>query len=214
MEKLSLITGGVILANVLFSMQGFNKVDFFDRYKFHIGKIRRGEYWRMFTSGFLHADWQHLIFNMLTLYFFADVVLFAVGKVGFLLIYLVALYLGSLFSLYFHRKETHYTAVGASGAVMGILYAAIMFAPNNYIYVFFIPMPAYVFAIGYLFYSVYGMKSRRDNIGHAAHIGGAVAGYIIAMCYFPKIIVVHPILSVGLLLPIGLLFLLKNKNKI
>ncbi|MFJ1410604.1 rhomboid family intramembrane serine protease [Capnocytophaga canimorsus] len=70
MEKLSLITGGVILANVLFSMQGFNKVDFFDRYKFHIGKIRRGEYWRMFTSGFLHADWQHLIFNMLTLYFF------------------------------------------------------------------------------------------------------------------------------------------------
>lgn len=204
----------LILANVLCSMYGFNNPLFFDRYKFYIGRIRQGEYWRMLTSGFLHADWQHLIFNMLTLYFFADIVSQAIGKTGLLLVYASALYLGSLFSLYFHRKENYYTAVGASGAVMGVLYAAIMFAPTNYIYFFFIPMPASVFAIGYLFYSVYGMKSRRDNIGHAAHIGGAVAGYVLALCYFPKIAVQHPILCLGLLLPIGLLFLLKKRNKI
>ena len=160
----------IIIANVAGSFKGFKDRAFFEKFKFQIGPIIKGEKIRLLTSGFLHVDQGHLFFNMLTLYFFADPVIQYVGIPKFLAIYFGSLLAGSLFALNFHRKEPYYSAVGASGAVMGVLYAAIMLNPGMNLYMFFIPIPipSYVFGVGYLLYSIFGMKKQWGNIGHSS----------------------------------------------
>ena len=215
MGNLSIITIIIIAANVIISYKGFNDYNFFEKYKFQVGGVQRGEQIRLFSSGFLHADTQHLIFNMLTLYFFADVVIQLLSPVQFLIVYFGSLLLGSLLSLYFHKNEYHYSAVGASGAVMGVLYSAILLQPGMSLYMFFIPIPipAYVFGIGYLLYSIYGMKNRIGNIGHDAHFGGAIGGYIITLILSPWLFETN-LLMIGLLaIPIVILFALRKAGK-
>lgn len=205
----------IIAINVIFSYKGFSDLSFFNKYKFSVGNIKKGEQLRMLTSGFLHVDGTHLFVNMLTLYFFANVVIVGVGVLPFVIIYLGSLILGNLLSLYFHKDEYHYTAVGASGAVMGILYSAILLQPDMMLGLFFIiPVPAYLFGIGYLLYSIYGMRARRDNIGHDAHFGGAMGGYFITMFFSPWIFEEHLLMVVLLALPILVLFVLKKMGKI
>ena len=216
MGNLSIVTIVIIVANVLISYKGFSDFNFFEKYKFNVGGIKRGEQFRMFSSGFLHVDTQHLLFNMLTLYFFADIVVQDLGILSFVLVYVGSLILGSLLSLYFHKDEYHYSAVGASGAVTGILYSAILLRPEMSLYMFFvpIPIPAYVFGIGYLLYSIYGMKTRSGNIGHDAHFGGAIGGYVITLLLATWLFETN-LLMIGLLaIPIVLLFVLKRMNKI
>ncbi|MGC1204157.1 MAG: rhomboid family intramembrane serine protease [Flavobacteriaceae bacterium] len=215
MGKLDLVTIVIIAANVIISYKGFGDFNFFEKYKFQVGPIQRGEKLRMFSSGFLHADTQHLLFNMLTLYFFADVVIQLLSPLYFLIIYLGSLFLGSALSFYFHRNEYHYSAVGASGAVTGILYSAILLQPEMDLAFIFIPIPipAYIFGIGYLLYSIYGMKNRIGNIGHDAHFGGAIGGFVITLILSPWLFQTN-LLMVGLLaLPILLLFVLKKAGK-
>ncbi|WP_293875155.1 rhomboid family intramembrane serine protease, partial [Flavobacterium sp.] len=120
----------LIAANVLFSIKGFNDEAFFRKYQFHVGSIRAGEQIRMVSSGFLHADVVHLAFNMIALYSFAPVVTQTLGNVTFLLIYAGSLIFGSLLTMVFHGNEYSYRAVGASGAVTGIIYAAILLYPD------------------------------------------------------------------------------------
>lgn len=215
MGDIQLVTIIIIAANAIISYKGFNDSYFFDKYKFHIGAIKSGQQIRMLTSGFLHVDGTHLFVNMLTLYFFANVVISAMGTIPFLIVYFCSLILGNLLSLYFHKNEHEYTAVGASGAVMGILYAAILLRPDMMLGLFFIiPVPAYVFGIGYLLYSIYGMKSRRDNIGHDAHFGGAMGGYFVTMFFSPWVFEDHLLMVILLAVPIVLLFILKKLGKI
>ena len=188
--NLHIATIAVIAANILVSLKGFKDYVFFERYKFNIGAIRSGQKDRMLTSGFLHVDGSHLLLNMFTLYFFADVVIQWLGPVKFLIIYLISLVAGSLLALSFHKKEPYYSAVGASGAVTGVLYAAILLQPDMRLALMFIPIPfpAYILGIAYLMYSIYGMKKRLGNIGHTAHFGGAVGGYIttLDLCAFHR----------------------------
>ncbi len=207
---------GIIIANVLFSMKGFDDFSFFEKYKFNIGGIKRGEQVRMISSGFLHADMSHLIFNMLTLYFFADVVIIYIGYVNFIILYFISLLVGNLVSFYFHKNDYHYSAIGASGAVMGVLYAAIMFYPDMSLFLFFIPIPipAWIFGILYLFYSIYGMKKQIGNIGHDAHFGGAIAGYVLAILFAPSILQTQLWIVGVLAIPILVLFVLIKTNKI
>ncbi|WP_136480958.1 rhomboid family intramembrane serine protease [Cognatitamlana onchidii] len=216
MGNLELITGILIAANVIISYKGFNDYSFFDKYKFHVGAVRGGEQIRMFSSGFLHADVQHLLFNMLTLYFFADVVISLLSPIQFLIVYVGSLMLGSLLSLYFHKNEYNYSAVGASGAVSGVIYSAILLQPGMNLYLFFIPIPipAYLFGIGYLLYSIYGMKNRIGNIGHDAHFGGAIGGYIITLILSPGLFETNLLMIILLAVPIFILFLLKRMGKI
>jgi membrane associated rhomboid family serine protease len=216
MGNLDLITIIIIAANVIISYKGFGDYAFFDKYKFSVGGVQRGEKVRVFSSGFLHVDTQHLLFNMLTLYFFAGPVIDYVEPLGFVIIYIVSLFFGSLLSFYFHKDEYHYSAVGASGAVTGVLYAAILLNPGMSLYMFFIPIPipAYIFGIGYLLYSIYGMKNRIGNIGHDAHFGGAIGGFITTLILSPWLFQTN-LLMIGLLsLPIILLFVLKKAGKI
>ncbi|TXD83106.1 rhomboid family intramembrane serine protease [Subsaximicrobium wynnwilliamsii] len=216
MGNLSIVLIVIIAANALISYKGFNDYGFFEKYKFNVGRIRAGEQFRMFSSGFLHADTTHLLFNMLTLFFFADRVIFFVGSVNFLVIYVASLLLGSVLSFYFHKEESQYSAVGASGAVTGILYAAILLDPRMSLYMFFIPIPipAYVFGIGYLLYSIYGMKNRVGNIGHDAHFGGAIGGFVITLIMVPSLFQTD-LLMVGLLsVPIIILFVMHKTGKL
>ncbi|MEH6512594.1 rhomboid family intramembrane serine protease [Maribacter arcticus] len=216
MYNIDIATIAIIAANVLVSLKGFNDTSFFERYKFSIGAIKAGQKERMVTSGFLHVDISHLLFNMLTLYFFAGVVINWFGPVQFFIIYAVSLLAGSLLALSFHKDEPYYSAVGASGAVTGILYAAILLQPTMQLGIMFIPIPvpAYVVGIGYLLYSIYGMKKRLGNIGHTAHFGGAIGGYACTLLFMPSLLQTET-LMVGLLaLPIILLFALEKLGKI
>ncbi|NNE33346.1 MAG: rhomboid family intramembrane serine protease [Winogradskyella sp.] len=216
MYNLDPVTIAIIAANVIISMKGFNDRLFFEKYKFNVGSIRRGEQIRMISSGFLHADTTHLIFNMFTLYFFANAVIFELGQLNFIIIYVASLIFGNLLSLYFHKDEYWYSAIGASGAVTGILYAAILLQPSMSLYMFFIPIPipGYIFGIGYLLYSIYGMKNRVGNIGHDAHFGGAVGGYVITLILFPSLFQTD-LLHIGILaIPILILFVLYKTGKL
>jgi membrane associated rhomboid family serine protease len=153
---------------------------------------------------------------MFTLYFFANVVVGYLGPVNFLIVYFGSLLMGNLLSYYFHKNEYHYSAVGASGAVTGILYSAILLQPGMKLYMFFIPIPipAYIFGIGYLLYSIYGMKNRVGNIGHDAHFGGAIGGYVITLLMATWLFEEN-LLMVGLLaVPIVLLYVMRKTGKI
>ena len=216
MGNLDLVTIIVIVANAIISFKGFNDFGFFERYKFNVGGIRRGEKIRMFSAGFLHVDMTHLFFNMFTLYFFAPVVIFHLGTLNFLIIYIASLILGNLLSLYFHKNEYHYSAVGASGAVTGVLYSAILLQPNMQLGFLFIPLPipAYVFGILYLLYSIYGMKKQLGNIGHDAHFGGAIGGYVVTLVLLPSLFKTD-LVMVGLLaIPIIILFGMHKMGKL
>lgn len=216
MQQIQPVTLIIIAANVIMSLRGFNDYEFFEKYKFNIAGIRRGENVRMISSGFLHVDFTHLLFNMLTLYFFANVVIVNVGVLRFALIYLASLLVGNLLSFYFHKDEYHYSAVGASGAVTGILYSAILFYPDMGLYLFFIPIPipAWIFGLLYLLYSIYGMKNRVGNIGHDAHFGGAIAGYVLTILFSPDLLQNNLWIVLVLAVPIVLLFVLNKTGKI
>lgn len=206
----------IIAVTAIISYKGFNDIAFFRKYEFHIGSIRAGDQIRMLSSGFLHADIMHLAFNMLTLYFFAPVVIDSLGNMSFLLLYFGSLIFGSLLTLLLHKNEYSYRAIGASGAVTGILYSAILLQPGMHLYLFFIPIPipAVLFGIGYLLYAIYGLKSRRDNIGHAAHFGGAIGGYLITLLKVPAILTENTQMVVILAIPIVLLFVLSKMGKL
>jgi len=206
----------IIAATILFSLKGFNDLAFFRKYEFHIGSIRAGEQIRMVTSGFLHADMGHLFFNMFTLYMFAPVVVRYFGNASFFLIYMISLVFGSLLTLLMHKNDYSYRAIGASGAVTGILYSAILIDPSMSLYLFFIPIPipAYLFGIGYLLYSIYGMKAKNDNIGHTAHFGGAIGGYLITLLKDPAMLVDNTLMVVLLAIPILILFVMSKMGKL
>lgn len=212
---MNIILIGIIVANVLISYKGFNDLAFFRKYEFHVGSIRSGEQIRMLSSGFLHVDMTHLIFNMLTLWFFAPVVINYLGNFSFGLIYLGSLIFGSLLTMIFHKNDYSYRAVGASGAVTGVLYSAILLQPDMMLGIFFIiPMPAYLFGIGYLLYSIYGMRAKNDNIGHTAHFGGAIGGYVITLLKEPSMLTTNTLMVILLAIPIVILFAMAKTGKL
>jgi len=204
----------IIVVNVLVSLKGFSDRLFLEQYKFQIGPILQGEKIRMFTSGFLHVDQGHLFFNMFALYIFADPIISELGVLKFIIIYLGSLLAGSTLALSFHKREPYYSAVGASGAVMGIVYAAIMLNPDMELYFIFFPffgIPGYVFGVGYLLYSMYGMKTQLGNIGHSAHLGGAVGGFVLTLALYPQVFIQNKLMIGILAVPIILMFLFKEK---
>ena len=205
----------LIIANVLVSMKGFKDYSFLDKYKFQVSRILSGEKIRTLTSGFLHVDWMHLGFNMYALYLFGDIVAALLGTPNFLIIYFGSLLAGSLYSLQYHKNEPYYSAVGASGAVSGIVYSSILLYPGMELFLFFIPIPipGYIFGVGYLLYSIYGMKKQLGNVGHSAHLGGAMGGFAITLLLNPSLFITNKLLVVSLGIPIILLLIFGDKLK-
>lgn len=201
----STLTILLIVINILVTYKGLNDYGFFEKYKFNVGAVKRGEYYRLITGAFLHAGWGHLAANMITLYFFLPVVEGFFGTVGALTIYLVSLAGGNMLAYFFHKNHDWYSAVGNSGAVNGILFASILINPAMKIFIIPIPVPipSIVYGIGYLLYTTYGMQKQTGNIGHEAHFGGAAAGMLTAALFFPGIISAHPLISLLLVLVIA-----------
>jgi membrane associated rhomboid family serine protease len=182
------VTLTLVFANVAISLWAFysNPVYFNNLAEWPYQIVHEKKWYQMITSAFIHANFMHLFFNMFALFtfgtfleaFFAESFGAFDGSLYFALIYFISLIAGSLLTVAFHSNDPNYVAVGASGAVSGIVFSFIIFFPTHMIYVFFIPMPAYMFAILWIAFSVYGMKSKLGNIGHEAHLGGAAGGVI------------------------------------
>lgn len=178
----------IIVANILVSYRGFKSSLFFEQYCFRVDAIFvHKDYKRLVTSGFLHIDWSHLILNMVSLFMFSGAVTQTLGPLEFLLVYFVSLVGGNLLALLIHRNHGDYSAVGASGAVCGVMFASIALNPGMVIG-FLLPIPGFLYAIFFVLYSMYGIRSRRDNIGHEAHLGGALIGMAAAIALRPGVL--------------------------
>ncbi|MEZ4776738.1 MAG: rhomboid family intramembrane serine protease [Bacteroidia bacterium] len=201
------ISVALILANVFVSYQGFSKIGFKEQYIFDIDRILIGkEYIRMISSGFLHGGWMHLLFNMYTLYIFSSTLgtpYVGLGIVPYLVVYFGSLLGGNLLALYVHRNHGDYRALGASGAVSGVMFAAIVIFPGMDISFIYppIPIPAWIFALAFVLISIYGTGARLGNIGHEAHLGGAVTGMLAGILYKPQSLAEQPWLIMGILIP-------------
>lgn len=180
------ITLIIIGINVLFSIIGFSNEGFVNKtIMWPYGVKRQKQYGRFITSGFLHADWTHLIFNMFTFYFFGRNVeiIFAAyglgGKFAYLLLYFTALIVSDLPSYLKNQNNPNYHSLGASGAVSAVVFAAIVFDPWSRLYLFAaIPLSAFLFAVLYLVYCVYMSKRNIGNVNHDAHLWGSVYGLV------------------------------------
>ena len=208
-EPLAIATLLVIAVTGYVSYRAFNNQRMLDAFMFsptHI--LRDKEYRRLLTSGLIHANWPHLLFNMFSLYVFGRAVEIFFGPHILLLIYLSSILGGSLLSLYCHRHH-EYRALGASGGVCGVIFASIFLLPGGEIIIFPLPfgIQSWLYAILFILASFFGMRRQRDNIGHDAHLGGALCGLGVATIMYPEIIGQSPrlymavvIITAGLLI--------------
>ncbi len=175
----------------VFTYMAFNDYRLFEKFKFHVDSILvEKQYYRLFSSGFLHVDWMHFAFNMYAFYIFADAVANIYGLFHLVAVTLLGLLGGNLLALYIHRNHGNYTAVGFSGAVSAVVFYSVALVPHGGIGLIFIPgffIPSWLFAVLYMMYSLYGIIKQHDNLGHEAHAGGAVLGIVYGVLAFPAI---------------------------
>lgn len=185
----------LLMINVLVSVYAlFFNQSLVDRMAFKPRAILKGrEYHRMITGGFVHVGIGHLAFNMITLFFFGPLMELILGPVGFLILYFGAELAAHALTLVIHRDSPTYSAVGASGAVTGVVFAFCLFRPLDQLYIFMaLPMPAIVFAVLYVAGSVYAMRQKDEGmtggIAHEAHLGGAIGGLLLTILLEPRAI--------------------------
>lgn len=152
---------------------------------------RQHQYERLLTHGFIHADFQHLLFNMITLYFFGRLVeqwfVPYIGRIGFAGFYLSAILVAILPTYLRHRQDPRYRSLGASGAVSAVLFTFILVQPWSLIFVFFVPVPAIVYGALYVGYSVWMDRHGQDNVNHSAHLWGAGYGMLFTLLMEPRV---------------------------
>ena len=188
----SIVTFVLIGVTVFVSWQAFNNRALLDRLILWPPAIaRHRQYDRLLTHGFIHADGQHLLFNMITLFFFGraiePVFVSRIGHLGFTAFYLSAIVMAIMPTYFRHQKDAGYRSLGASGAVSAVLFSFILFAPWNLIFVFFIPVPAIVYAAAYVGYSIWMDRRGGDNVNHSAHLWGAAYGVLFTVLMEPRV---------------------------
>ena len=213
-EPLATCTVAIIVLTSIYSVMGFRDPAFRDKHLFSAPEILAGkEYRRLFTSALLHADWGHLLLNMLSLYLFGRHIEFLLGVWKFLFIYLAAVLGGGALSLWIHRHQ-EYRAYGASGGVCGVIFSSIFLFPGGSIMLFPLPfpVPAWLYAILFFAGSVLALKRQSDYIGHDAHLGGAIIGLWTTAALEPEIVRLHPklFLTISGLSVLLFLYLVKN----
>ncbi|RNF85270.1 rhomboid family intramembrane serine protease [Montanilutibacter psychrotolerans] len=186
-----MLTLVLIAVTVLVSWQAFDKPRLLDRLILWPPAIeRQHQYDRLVTHGFIHADWQHLLFNMITLFFFGRQIepLFAqyLGPAGFALFYVSAIVVAILPTWLRHRHDPRYRSLGASGAVSAVLFAFILLAPWSLIFIP-IPVPAILYGAGYVGYSFWMDRQGGDNVNHSAHLSGAIYGVLFMLMMEPRV---------------------------
>lgn len=189
------VTLSLIAITCVVSWLAWNKPGWLDRLILWPPAISRGrEYWRFLSYGFIHADAQHLLFNMITLYFFGGAMEHYLSQLGlpwpwgFVGFYLSALLVSMLPSYLRHRDDPGYRSLGASGAVSAVLFAYILIQPWSLIFVFFLPVPAIVYAVVYVGYSIWMDRRGQDNINHSAHLWGAGYGVLFTVLLQPRVL--------------------------
>lgn len=191
-----MVTKTIIAVTCIVSYLCFQDRKLFGKLSFNaFDVVHRKQYYRLVTNGFVHADWGHLLMNMMVLYFFGETLeaIFTYWSGGnrilYPLLYLTAVPAASLASLLNHKDDPYYTAVGASGAVNAVIFSYILINPLSSIYLFFaIPIKAVLFAILYLVYSSYMARKNSDNIGHEAHVSGAMFGLVFTIATLPGVV--------------------------
>ncbi|GAA5024181.1 rhomboid family intramembrane serine protease [Marivirga lumbricoides] len=186
----------IIIITSIVSIAGFS--DRSRQYAFLMNPyqiVHRKQYYRMVTSGFLHADYVHLIFNMLTLYFFGGTVeayfnmLSEYGTLLYVVMYVVAIVVSDIPSVIKYKDQPQYNALGASGAVSAVVFSSILFNPLNELCLYgLLCLPGFIFGAIYIIYSYYQGKRKVDNINHDAHLFGAAFGVVFTIILWPKII--------------------------
>lgn len=201
-KPLAITTIAIIAVTAVVSFVGFNNRSWVDRLILWPPAVRRGEYFRLLSYGFVHADTNHLLFNMITLFFFGRAMepLYGeiLGNFGFAIFYLSALLVSILPTYLVNRGNAEYRSLGASGAVSAVLFAFILLQPWALIFVFFLPVPAILYAVAYVGYSIYMDRKGQDNVNHSAHLWGAAYGVLFTILVEPRILgiflnrVTHP----------------------
>ena len=179
------ITFILIAINVVISFIGFSNENLINRFILWPYQMKRSnQYYRFVTSGFIHADWMHLIFNMFSFYFFGSAieVYFSQyglgGNLSYLVLYFLSLVVSDLPSYFKNQDDYNYRALGASGAVSAVIFACILFQPWGTILIYFIPMPFIVYAFAYVGYCVYMSKRNLGHVNHDAHLWGSLFGLV------------------------------------
>ncbi len=194
------ITLLIIIVTVVVSVAAWNNPSLMNRWIMNPYLVaNRGQYYRLITSGFLHADWGHLFFNMFSFYSFASLIEYvfssdewfgASGPVYFIGFYLIAILVSDIPSFLKHRHNPGYNSLGASGGVSAIIFAAILYSPLTKLSLFFIPIgiPGFIFGGLYLAYSYYEAQRGSGNINHDAHFYGAVFGILFMIIVYPPVL--------------------------
>jgi membrane associated rhomboid family serine protease len=181
----------IFLFTIITSLYAFNDQTLYGKFMLHPYSVsRRHKLYTLITSGLIHADWMHLIFNMMTFYFFAFQLEAMIGSWQFGVIYFFGLILSDIPSVIKHKNDMWYNSLGASGAISAVLFSYILFQPFSSMMIFPIPIPIWAIIFGplYLVYCVYASKHSRDNINHDAHFFGALAGLIVTVLIVPGVI--------------------------
>ncbi|CAH0996582.1 hypothetical protein EMA8858_02714 [Emticicia aquatica] len=189
----------IIIVTVGMSLYALSNLSVFESWLMNPVAINRNrEYHRFITSGFIHADFMHLFFNMYTLYSFGDFIeqVFIqkfdndpkLGSVAYVIFYIVAIIVSDLPTFFKHRNDRNYNSLGASGAVSAVIFGAILFVPTAQLGVFFIPMPAFIFAGLYLAFTYYEMQRGNGFINHSAHWYGAIFGVVVMIVMYPQVV--------------------------
>jgi membrane associated rhomboid family serine protease len=188
-------TVSIIIITCIISLTGFNSAKIIDDLIFWPPAIRnRRQYYRFVTCGLIHADYIHLAFNMITLYFFGVLmekiyeITLGLPAYSFLILYVGALIVSNIPTYLKHKNDYNYRSLGASGAVSAVLFAFILIKPWVTIYVLFIPVPAIVYAVLFLVYSAIMARKGGDHINHDAHFYGAMFGIIFTIAVRPEVL--------------------------
>lgn len=181
----------IFVFTIITSIYAFNDPGLFGKFMLHPYSVsRRYKVYTLITSGLIHADWMHLIFNMMTFFFFAFQLEAMIGSWQFGVVYFMGLILSDIPSVLKHKNDMWYNSLGASGAISAVLFSYILFQPFSSMIIFPLPIPIWAIIFGplYLLYCVYASRQSRDSINHDAHFFGALAGLIVTVLIVPGVI--------------------------
>ncbi len=204
MTEIGIATLLLIISNIFCSVQGLNDRPSFDRFNVNVDSILFGkEYRRLITSGFFHVNWLQLAINIASICFFTEGLELHLGGAKYLLVYFAGLLGGNLFALIVHRHHPTYTAVGATGAITGIIFATIVLFPAfqiGFMGIHF-SIPAWFYGFLFVLFSIYGIKSTKHNIGHEAHLAGGLAGLMMALLLDPTSLTKNYLTIIAIAIP-------------
>ncbi len=185
------VASALFVLNIVLSLMAFYNERMYSEFMLHPYSVARGQkLWTVITSGFIHRDWSHLLFNMLSFYFFAFQLEAILGHWQFALLYMASLILSDLPTVGKHKDDYWYHSLGASGAISAVVFSYILFNPLTKMIIFPIPIPipALLYGVVYLVYCAYASRQSRDSINHDAHFFGAISGIMITILLYHDVV--------------------------